>query len=101
MKTNDITKTALKILDLQGFECWRSNNIAVRGRTFIGRRGVSDLIGFQRVPATGIFMLCEVKGPGDTLSDDQIELLDLAKKAGAYCFIATVNERGGFIINEY
>lgn len=101
MTTNEITKSALEELTLKGFECWRSNNIAVRGRIFIGRKGVSDILGFQIRPATGIMMLCEVKGGGDTLSKEQIELLNTAKKAGAFCFIATVDKNGKYLLKEY
>jgi hypothetical protein len=58
MTTAQITKAALKELDLRGAEVWRNNNLAVRGRTFVGRKGVPDIIGFVR--ATGVFVLCEV-----------------------------------------
>ncbi len=113
MTTSDITKTALIELDWRGFECWRQNQIHVPGRTFTGKLGLSDIIGFQRKPQTvnesgpqrkpqtGILLLCEVKNFGDVLSEDQIALLDLAKLSGAFCFIATVDKFGKFILKEY
>lgn len=101
MTTGKITDIAIEELTLRGFECWRQNNLAVRGRKFRGKKGLGDVIGFQTKPATGILLLCEVKNEGDTLSNDQIKLLDLAKGSGAFCFIATVNKQGKFIMNPY
>lgn len=104
LSTNEITKSALKELDKRGLEVWRSNNIAVRGRSFIGRKGVSDIIGFERsngINNGGRFVLCEVKGVGDKLKPDQIELLTTAKKAGCIVLIATLDQSGKFIIADY
>jgi hypothetical protein len=99
MNTNAITKRALLELDLKDYEVWRSNNIAVRGRTFIGRKGVSDIIGFCR--KTSSFVLCEVKGDGDRLKPEQVELLDAAKKAGCIVLIATLDDKGKFTLKPY
>jgi hypothetical protein len=90
MTSNEITKSALIELKYRGFEAWRNNNLAVRGRTFIGKNGHE----------AGKFLMCEIKGKGDKLSKDQIELLTTAKKSGCIVFIATVNE-GRFIMKEY
>lgn len=86
LSASDITKYALKVLDLWSFECWRQNNLAVRGRKFTGKKGLADILGFHRT--TGKLMICEVKKIGDTLSDDQIELLNKVTKAGAHGFVA-------------
>lgn len=79
---SEITKQAMKLLDLAGIECWRSNNIPVKGRTFIGRKGVSDIMGFVR--SSGQLVACEVKKIGDTVKKDQEEFLGQVKKSGAW-----------------
>ncbi len=86
LSTAEITDSALTELWAKGYNAWRSNNIAVRGRKFIGKRGASDIQGYQM--KTGIALYCEVKKIGDKLSNDQIEFLRSAKKAGAICLIA-------------
>jgi hypothetical protein len=99
MTTAQITKAALKELDLRGVEAWRQNNLPVRGRTFVGRRGVPDILGFVRT--TGLFVLCETKNLGDTMSDDQIKLFNEAYEAGCICLIATLDKNKRFTIIEY
>jgi hypothetical protein len=99
MTTAQLTKQALKELDLRGAEVWRNNNIAVRGRAFIGRKGVPDVIGFVR--ATGVFVMCEIKNKGDKLSQDQIDLLNLGYKAGCITTVATLDEKKQFILKDY
>ena len=86
-----ITKTALLILKPRNKEVWMQNNLAVRGRKFIGRKGVPDIIGFT---SKGLFMGCEVKTLGDSLSDDQKLFLINLHKAGGIALIATEDERG-------
>jgi hypothetical protein len=99
MTTSEITKRALKELDLRGVEAWRNNNLAVRGRTFVGRKGVPDIIGFNR--NTGVFVLCEVKNLGDTMKEDQIKLFNEAYRAGCITIIATLDEKKQFILKAY
>lgn len=99
MTTGDITKHALRVLDLMGYEIWRNNNIAVRGRGFIGKKGVSDIIGFDR--RTGLFVMCEVKNKGDRVSKDQVELLAEAKNSGCRCYMAGVDKNGEFELKEF
>lgn len=87
LTASEITKYALKVLDLQGFEVWRNNNVrAVKGRTFTGRKGVSDIMGFHRI--TGCLLAVEVKTLRDKLSQDQIDFLSMVKNAGAFAMIA-------------
>lgn len=81
-----IRASALKELAYRGCDCWRQNNIAVRRRTFIGRYGVSDIMGFCK--KTGRIVAVEVKTIGDRLSDDQIDFLNDVKKAGGKAYIA-------------
>ena len=83
----EITKSALIELKLRGANCWMQNNLAVPGRKFIGRKGVSDIIGF--VNATGLFLVCEVKTIDDVFSDDQKKFLTEVKQAGGIALYAT------------
>lgn len=100
LTTGEITKQAIKVLDLMGFECWRNNNVrAVPGRTFTGKKGVPDVIGFER--SSGKFLLAETKNKGDKMSDEQTELLTHAKRCGCHCFVAAVDKQGGFILNKF
>lgn len=82
----EITKSALTELKLRGANVWAQNNLAVPGRKFIGRKGVSDIIGFNRV---GLFVACEVKTINDTFSADQIVFMNDIKKSGGIALIAT------------
>jgi hypothetical protein len=90
-KIKDLTKStiresAIKELTWRGYNCWRQNNIAVRRRTFIGRYGVSDIMGFCK--KTGRIVTVEVKTVGDRLSDDQIKFLNDVKNAGGLAYLA-------------
>lgn len=82
-----ITELALLELSLRNCEVWRENNLAVRGRKFIGRKGKPDIIGHHN--ATGIAVYCEVKTINDTFSPEQREFLRKAKKSGCICLTAT------------
>lgn len=83
----EITKSALTELQLRGVNCWMQNNLAVRGRKFIGRLGQSDIIGF--VINTGLFVACEVKTINDSFSDDQKTFLTDVKRSGGIALVAT------------
>lgn len=85
LTSNDITKEALLRLKAKGFEVWRQNQVKVPGRGFVGKKGLSDIIGFD---GSGRFVFCEVKKKGDRLSDDQIQLLNKASQSGCLCYIA-------------
>lgn len=91
LSKGQITKAALLILKPRNKEIWRQNNIAVPGRKFIGRKGVPDIIGFS---FRGLFVACEVKALGDTLSDEQIGFLTNLHKSGGIALIATEDEIG-------
>jgi len=86
LTTSQITEEAKIRLSALGYEVWRNNNIAVRGRKFIGRKGVSDLIGYKKDGGTALY--CEVKKPGDTLSHHQIDFLTDAHNAGCFALVA-------------
>lgn len=80
-----IRESALKELTWRGYTVWRQNNIAVRGRTFIGRKGVADIIGITK---DGRWVACEVKTLNDRLSDDQTNFLNQITHSGGLSFLA-------------
>lgn len=82
-----IRATAIKMLTWSGCTVWVQNNLAVRGRKFIGKRGQADLMGYRN--KDGVIVACEIKTLNDRLSDDQILFLNEVKKAGGLAYIAT------------
>jgi hypothetical protein len=95
----EIREKALIMLDNRNCECWKNNNLAVKGRKFIGRRGVPDVIGFNR--ATGVYVGCEVKTVTDRLSNDQKIFLSLLSLAGGIALLALQDEMGRVVLEEY
>lgn len=95
----EITESALIQLKYRGWECWRQNQIPVRGRNFIGKEGLSDIIGFHKF--TGLMLMCEVKTQKDILSANQKALLTQLKLAGGIALLALDDKKGGVIISEY
>lgn len=81
-----IRATAIKMLTWSQCTVWVQNNLAVRGRKFIGKRGQSDLMGFRN--KDGVIVACEIKTLNDRLSDDQILFLNDVKRAGGLAYIA-------------
>jgi len=92
LTTSQITRIAKLQLAAMGFYCWRHNQVAVRGRKFVGEPGCSDILGYHR--KTGQFLACEVKGPGDSLSDDQEEFLLKVADAGGKAVVACEGDGG-------
>lgn len=86
LSADHIKTIALTLLNLQGYEVWRQNNIAVKGRKNNVRKGVSDILGYHR--KEGTVCACEVKTLNDRLSDDQREFLQGVHDAGGTAFIA-------------
>jgi hypothetical protein len=86
-----LTKAALKMLDLAGFQVWRQNNAGVYDnekevwRANSSTPGISDILGFRR--SNGQFLACEIKAGRDRLSDDQIAFLDGVKEAGGVAIV--------------
>ncbi len=93
-----IRESAIKELTWRGATVWPQNNLAVRGRKFIGRKGVADVIGFSRA---GLFIACEVKTVNDFLSDDQKDFLNDVKKFGGLAFIACQTPTGQVELKEW
>lgn len=92
-----IRESALKELRWKGHDVWRNNNIAVRGRKFIGRLGVSDLIGISK---DGKWVACEIKTINDVFSDEQKQFLNDVKKAGGIALVAK-DQNGRVVLEEW
>lgn len=94
-----IRESAIQELTLRGVHCWKQNNLAVRGRKFIGEEGLPDIIGF--VKSTGQFVGCEVKTVGDRLSDGQKGFLLRLSVAGGVALIAKQSDAGAVILEPF
>jgi hypothetical protein len=77
---SELTKMMIDYLGGRGMEVWRNNNLAVKGRSFIGRKGVPDIIGYDR--KHGQFVGCEIKKLGDRISPEQFTFLTQLGLAG-------------------
>lgn len=100
LTASEITKLAGIELEKRNCYTYRQNNLAVRGRKFIGEKGQSDRIGWNL--STGVFVACEVKKIGDTMKTDQIDFLFKVKKAGGFALIASQDkETGKFTLTEF
>lgn len=86
-----IRESAIKELTWRGHDIWKNNNLAVKGRKFIGRLGVSDVIGITK---DGRWVACEIKTLNDRLSPDQIDFLNDVKKAGGLAYVACQGNNG-------
>jgi hypothetical protein len=82
---SELTKMMLEYLKDNGNEVWRNNNLAVRGRAFIGRKGVPDIIGYSK--KYGHFVCCEIKAIGDRMSADQMVFLEELSMAGGLAML--------------
>ena len=85
MTASDLTKMMMDYLKERGNDVWRNNNLAVKGRSFIGRKGVSDVIGYSK--KYGQFIGCEVKAIGDRVSPEQLSFLINLAMAGGIAMI--------------
>lgn len=92
-----IRASAITELEWRGHAIWIQNNLAVKGRKFIGRRGQSDLVGFTKY---GQFLAVEIKTLNDRLSNDQIIFLNDVKKAGGIAYLA-VQEGNNVVLKEW
>lgn len=94
-----IRDKAIILLESRGVDCWKQNNLAVKGRKFIGRKGLPDVCGFMK--ATGLFVGCEIKTVNDRLSNDQIVFLSLLSISGGLALIAKQDDMGIVILEDY
>lgn len=89
-----ITKIALEYFQTNGVDCWRNNNTSpTKKRKFIGRYGVSDIIGIMEIG--GEFFACEVKTENDRLSEEQRDFLIRVNKLGGFGYVAEDDKMGG------
>lgn len=97
LTAGEITKAALEYFELNGYKCWRNNQIPQRGRPFRGLNGVPDIIGHSTVlhPEPGLFFACEVKTKRDSLSDEQKDFLRELNASGGIGYLAEDDGRGG------
>lgn len=83
---NNLTKRIISDLQEKGVHAWRQNNVRVPGRKFIGKLGLSDIIGFITIDGKAVFLAIEIKADGDRLSKDQIEFIQSLRSAGGIAF---------------
>lgn len=95
----DIRKIAINRLKAKGFDCWINNNLPVRGRAFIGRKGVADILGFK-MEESAPMLQCEVKAGNDKLSEEQHEMLCALSSYNGYAFLA-YEVKGQVLIETY
>ena len=96
---SELTRMMLTFLENGGNEVWRNNNLAVRGRAFIGRKGVPDIIGYNK--KYGFFVCCEIKAIGDRMSADQIVFLEELSLAGGCAMLCHQVRDGSIIVKIY
>jgi hypothetical protein len=102
MSANALTKHALRIFDLKGYDVWRQNNGGVYDAKFEGYRkggstpGISDVIGFHK--RTGQFIACEIKVGKDTVSKEQQLFIDKVNRSGGVGMIVRcIEDLEGFL----
>jgi hypothetical protein len=99
ISASDLTKMMMDYLKDNGNEVWRNNNLAVRGRAFIGRKGVGDIIGYSK--KYGHFVCCEIKAIGDRLSSDQMVFLEQLAMAGGTAMLCQQIRDESIIVKIY
>lgn len=98
MTKGEIRESALKQLQYHGCSVWPQNNLAVRGRRFIGKRGLPDIIGYTK---DGKFLAAEVKTVNDFLTEEQKEFLSSLNKSGGIGVVAKQDENGKVILEVW
>jgi len=88
---SELTKFAISELTALGCTVWRANNISIPGRKFIGKRGMSDIIGYDK---DGHAVYCEVKTVNDKISEHQIDFLTDAMHSDCLAFICMQDKEG-------
>jgi hypothetical protein len=96
-----IRESALNELRWRGCTVWIQNNLAVRGRKFIGRKGVADIIGWKIIDGKAVFLACEIKTNNDRLSIDQIDFLTDVKSSGGVALLAVQSNTGQVILKDF
>lgn len=99
LTAGEIAKGVIKVMTERGFSCWRNNNIAVPGRKFIGRKGVSDIAGFNK--STGLALYVEVKAHGDIIREEQQDFLMEVAESGGLSFVAQGDKFGNYELFQF
>ena len=81
---SNLVSTILEWLKLHKFFAFRNNNIAVRGRTFRGLKGISDII----VILQNLTCWIEVKSQKGKQSEDQKKFQENVEKRGHIYILA-------------
>jgi hypothetical protein len=87
LTASELTKMMIDYLTSKGLIVWRNNNLAVKGRSFIGKKGVPDIIGYDK--KHGQFVACEIKKLGDRISPDQLSFLTQLGIAGGLSMLCS------------
>ena len=86
---NKVQAKVHELLKLYGIFWYRHNNLAVRGRAFIGRKGVPDTIAM--LPPNGRYWGIESKTKAGKQSDEQKEFQRLLEANGGLYTLAQDN----------
>lgn len=84
MTTAELTASALEILTLAGCTVWRQNAGKARRNIRLAPAGTPDIIGYAQ---DGTFIGVEIKGPGDKLSNEQLEWMGRASYHGCHVMV--------------
>jgi hypothetical protein len=98
LSKGQIRETAITILERRHCDVWPQNNLAVRGRKFIGRKGIADISG---ITTMGLRVECEVKAKGDTLRKEQIDFLTMIEKNKGIALLAIEDGRGQVVLVRF
>ena len=105
VNTNALTREAIRVFTMCGFECWRQNNGGVYDptkkvfRANSSTPGISDIIGYHK--KTGVILACEIKTGADKLSPYQIRFLQSIKTAGGFSFVVRTVSDLTTILKDY
>jgi hypothetical protein len=103
--TNALTREAIRVFTICGFQCWRQNNGGVYDptkkvfRANSSTPGISDIIGYNR--KTGVILACEIKTGADKLNPYQVRFLDQIKAAGGYAYVVHTISDLTTILKDY
>ena len=84
------------MLQLKGCKVWRTNNLAVPGRKFIGMKGQPDIIGYHTLNGRAVW--CEVKTVNDKVSEAQEWFMEQATDADCLTYVATQLKSGNIVL---
>ena len=89
MNESEILKQITTYLTVKGVFHWRQNNIAIHGRTFVGLKGVSDIIAV----INGRIFCIEIKKPKGKQSEFQKEFeLNIKNNGGVYFITTSIDD---------